>query len=114
MSGTTHAPSVKVVGANGQSSLGKQFAGRQVLIVEQETSVWLTRTATVIPDNNYSVTSAPCCPGYAQEDLTADLGAALSGQRVQMGEDRQRQAALGHRCDLFVTHHAVSALHSLS
>ncbi|NCP82880.1 MAG: hypothetical protein CO065_07345 [Comamonadaceae bacterium CG_4_9_14_0_8_um_filter_57_21] len=44
-------PSVKVIGANGQISLGKQFAGRQVLVEEQETGVWLIRTATVIPDN---------------------------------------------------------------
>ncbi len=43
--------SVKVVGANGQISLGKQFAGRQVLVEEQESGVWLVRTATVVPDN---------------------------------------------------------------
>ena len=43
--------SVKVVGANGQISLGKQFAGRQVLVEVQEPGVWLVRTATVIPDN---------------------------------------------------------------
>jgi hypothetical protein len=44
-------PSVKVIGANGQISLGKQFAGRQVLVEEREPGVWLIRTATVIPDN---------------------------------------------------------------
>ena len=43
--------SVRVVGTNGQISLGKQFAGRQVLIEEQEAGVWLVRAATVIPDN---------------------------------------------------------------
>jgi hypothetical protein len=43
--------SVKVVGANGQISLGKQFAGRQVIVEEQEAGVWLVRTATVVPDN---------------------------------------------------------------
>jgi hypothetical protein len=43
--------SVKVVGANGQISLGKQFAGRQVLVEEREAGVWLIRTATVVPDN---------------------------------------------------------------
>ena len=43
--------SVKVVGTNGQISLGKQFAGRQVLIEEQEAGVWLVRAVTVIPDN---------------------------------------------------------------
>jgi hypothetical protein len=48
---TTPSTSVKVVGANGQISLGKQFAGRQVLVEEQEAGVWLIRTATVVPDN---------------------------------------------------------------
>lgn len=43
--------SVKVVGANGQISLGKQFAGRQVLVEEREPGVWIIRTATVVPDN---------------------------------------------------------------
>lgn len=42
---------VKIVGANGQISLGKQFAGRQVLVEEREPGVWMVRTATVIPDN---------------------------------------------------------------
>ncbi len=44
-------PSVKIVGTNGQISLGKQFAGRQVLVEEREPGVWLVRTATVVPDN---------------------------------------------------------------
>lgn len=43
--------SVKVVGSNGQISLGKEFAGRQVLVEEQEPGVWLVRTALVVPDN---------------------------------------------------------------
>ena len=43
--------SVKVVGTNGQISLGKEFAGRQVLIEEREPGVWLIRTARVIPEN---------------------------------------------------------------
>jgi hypothetical protein len=47
----TIQPSVKMIGANGQISLGKQFAGRQVLVEEQEPGVWLVRTAVVIPDN---------------------------------------------------------------
>ena len=45
------AASVKVIGTNGQISLGKQFAGRQVLVEEQGPGVWLIRTATVVPDN---------------------------------------------------------------
>ena len=46
-------PSIKVIGPNGQISLGKQYAGRQVLVEEQEQGVWLIRTATVIPDNEH-------------------------------------------------------------
>ena len=48
---TALSTSIKIIGANGQVSLGKQFAGRQVLVEEQEPGVWLVRTATVIPDN---------------------------------------------------------------
>lgn len=51
MTAVTNQSSVKIVGANGQISLGKQFAGRQVLVEEQEPGVWLVRTAAVIPDN---------------------------------------------------------------
>lgn len=43
--------SLKVVGTNGQISLGKHYAGKQVLVEEQESGVWLIRTVKVIPDN---------------------------------------------------------------
>ena len=51
MNSATTQTSVKMIGANGQISLGKQYAGRQVLVEEHEPGVWLIRTATVIPDN---------------------------------------------------------------
>ena len=34
-----HSPVVKVVGANGQISLGKQYAGRQVLVENERTGM---------------------------------------------------------------------------
>ncbi len=37
---------VKVIGASGQISLGKEYAGKQVLIEEKEPGVWLVRTAS--------------------------------------------------------------------
>lgn len=43
--------SVKVIGANGRISLGKEFAGRRVLVEEREPGVWVVRTALVIPEN---------------------------------------------------------------
>lgn len=62
------SPAVKLVGANGQISLGKQFAGRQVLVEEQEPGVWLVRTATVIPDNERWLHSEPAA-GALREAL---------------------------------------------
>jgi hypothetical protein len=52
------ARSLKVIGANGQISLGKQHAGRQVLVEEREPGVWLIRTATVVPDDERWLQSA--------------------------------------------------------
>jgi hypothetical protein len=47
----SHPVALKLVGSNGQISLGKQYAGRHVLLEEREPGVWIVRTATVIPDN---------------------------------------------------------------
>jgi len=50
---TSHPSAVKVIGTKGQISLGKQYAGRQVLVEEREPGVWLVRTVTVVPDNEH-------------------------------------------------------------
>ena len=42
---------VKTIGASGQISLGKQYAGKTVTIDEVEPGVWWIKTAQVIPDN---------------------------------------------------------------
>ena len=44
-------PVVKSIGTSGQISLGKEYAGRQVLIEKPAEGVWIIRTATIIPDN---------------------------------------------------------------
>lgn len=65
----TQQPAIKVVGKNGQISIGKEYAGRQVLVEEREPGVWLVRTATVIPDNER----------WLHEPVSAaDLHAAMS------------------------------------
>jgi hypothetical protein len=43
--------SVKKVGSSGQISIGKEYAGRMVLIEQMEKGVWLIKTAQIIPDN---------------------------------------------------------------
>jgi hypothetical protein len=78
-------PTVKVVGANGQISLGKQFAGRQVLVEEQETGVWLIRTATVIPDNERWL---------HEPQMASDLARALEWSRQHAASDFQTDTLL--------------------
>ena len=41
---------VKQVGASGQISLGKEFAGRTVVVDSSEPGVWVIKTAQTIPD----------------------------------------------------------------
>jgi hypothetical protein len=42
---------IKTIGSSGQISLGKEHAGRTVMVEEVERGVWMIRTAQVIPDN---------------------------------------------------------------
>ena len=41
---------VKQIGVSGQISLGKEFAGRTVVVESSEPGVWLIKTAQTIPD----------------------------------------------------------------
>lgn len=78
-------PTVKVIGANGQISLGKQFAGRQVLVEEQEAGVWLIRTATVIPDNERWL---------HEPQAAADLSRAMNWSLQHPATDAETDAIL--------------------
>ena len=42
---------VKKIGRSGQISLGKEYAGRDVLIEKSEDGVWIIKTGRFIPDN---------------------------------------------------------------
>ena len=44
-------PAIKQIGASGQISLGKEFAGRTVVIDSSEPGVWVIKTAQTIPDS---------------------------------------------------------------
>ncbi len=76
---------VKVIGANGQISLGKQFAGRQVVVEEREAGVWLIRTATVIPDNERWLHEA---------QAASDLARAVAWSTQHPASDSQTDALL--------------------
>ena len=64
--------SVKVVGANGQISLGKEFAGRQVLVEAQEPP---PRRRPCAPPRSSPTTNAGCTnPRYARISIAPWLG----------------------------------------
>ncbi len=42
---------VKSIGANGQITLGKEFAGRLVLVDQPEPGVWHMKLGAFVPDN---------------------------------------------------------------
>ena len=79
------APTVKLIGANGQISLGKQFAGRQLLIEQQEAVVWPIRTATIIPDSERWLHEAKAA---------AELALAIAWSSQNSASDSQTDAVL--------------------
>lgn len=83
---------IKRIGKSGQVSLGKEFAGRDVLVEEIETGVWLIKAGSFIPDNerwlhapeaaaklDRAVAWAESNP--PRETDLDDLGAKLGGER---------------------------------
>lgn len=42
---------VKVIGANGQVSLGKEFAGKMVLVDQMNDGTWIIKCGEFIPDS---------------------------------------------------------------
>lgn len=43
--------SIKTIGTSGQIALGKEYAGRNVLVEEIEPGVWVVKLGDFIPDN---------------------------------------------------------------
>jgi hypothetical protein len=46
-----HHQQIKVVGMNGQFSLGKEFAGKTVLIDQIDEATWVIKAGTFVPDS---------------------------------------------------------------
>lgn len=42
---------IKTVGSSGQIALGKQYAGRHVVVEEMEQGVWIVKLGEFVPDN---------------------------------------------------------------
>ena len=46
-----HQQHVKTIGANGQLSLGKEFAGKMVLVEQIEEGTWIIKCGEFVPDS---------------------------------------------------------------
>lgn len=46
-----HQQQVKTIGSNGQVSLGKEFAGKMVLVEQIEEGTWVIKCGEFIPDS---------------------------------------------------------------
>ncbi|MDQ3457764.1 MAG: hypothetical protein M3498_00450 [Deinococcota bacterium] len=53
------AQTVKTIGGSGQLSLGKDYAGKTVVIESPEPGMWIIKTAQVIPDNEMWMLQEP-------------------------------------------------------
>ena len=60
---------VKTVGKSGQITLGKQYAGKQVLVDEIESGVWILKIGHFIPQNEQWL---------HQPDVKAELDQAVA------------------------------------
>ena len=69
---------IKTIGSSGQISLGKEYAGRTVMVEEIESGVWMVRTARVIPDNELWLHSAE-----ARENLDKALEWSARSSRAE-------------------------------
>lgn len=83
-------PAVKLIGAQGQISLDRRYAGRQALIEEQEPGVWLVRAVTVLPDNERWL---------HEPQAAAELERALDWARAHPADDSGTEEVLGRLAD---------------
>lgn len=87
MASALNPPAIKLVGSNGQISLGKHYAGRHVLVEEPEPGVWIVRNATVIPDNE---------PWLHEPAAAAPLQAAMAWSASHPPADADLDEILTH------------------
>ena len=77
---------VKTIGQSGQLSLGKEYAGRTVVIDSPEEGIWVIKTAQVIPDNELWLHQEP-----AKSKLDTAIAEAESTPREVSNLDELEQ-----------------------
>lgn len=62
-------PAIKTIGASGQISLGKEYAGRSVLIEQIEPGVWIIKIGEFVPESE---------KWLSRQDIKVDLDEAIA------------------------------------
>jgi hypothetical protein len=86
------AASIKTVGSSGQISLGKQYAGRHVLVDELEPGVWIVKVGEFVPENERWLHTPE-----AQAKLDRALARAEEGSLRETDLDELEERVLGER-----------------
>jgi len=69
---------IKTIGSSGQISLGKKFAGQNVMLDEIEAGVWIVKLGRFIPDNE---------KWLYKQDVQAELNEAIVWAEENSPED---------------------------
>ena len=69
---------IKTIGSSGQISLGKKFAGQNVMLDEIEAGVWIVKLGRFIPDNE---------KWLYKQDVQAELNEAIVWAEENPPED---------------------------
>ena len=69
---------IKTIGSGGQISLGKKFAGQNVMLDEIEAGVWIVKLGRFIPDNE---------TWLHRQDALTDLNEAIAWAEENPPED---------------------------
>ncbi|MEW6364036.1 MAG: hypothetical protein AB1714_05295 [Acidobacteriota bacterium] len=83
---------VKTIGQSGQLSLGKEYAGRHVIVDQIEPGTWLIKTGEFVPDNERWMWDAQAAAKidraikWAQSNPPAEADLDALERRVKKGK----------------------------
>ena len=79
-------PAIKTIGNSGQISLGKEFAGRHVLVDQIEQGVWILKVGTFVPDSERWLDNP---------DVEADLAEAIAWAEATPAQESDLEGLAG-------------------
>ena len=82
--------SIKTIGASGQIALGKEYAGRHVVVEELEAGVWVVKLGDFVPDNERWLHSARVSEELDQAVAWAEVNPAAPSDLKKLSKRGKR------------------------